>query len=115
MLYPHTYAHPDHATRMGNVESEEPQWPHHFGMMGELLIGFIFLIVAFFLYMVRGGACVWSVAQIQKMLLQTSSLFASSQCSARTVTGLLSTNPAKGRYIFAAKRLRGSGRGICWR
>ena len=25
---------------MGSVESDEPQWPHHFNMMGELLIGF---------------------------------------------------------------------------
>ena len=37
---------------MGSVESEENQWPHHFNMMGELLVGFIFLIAAFFIYMV---------------------------------------------------------------
>jgi len=36
---------------MGNVPSEQSQWPHHFSMMGELLVGFIFLIVAYFLYM----------------------------------------------------------------
>ena len=39
--------HPD------NQRSEADQWPHHFNMLGQLLLGFIFLIVVFFLYVVR--------------------------------------------------------------
>lgn len=34
------------------VQSEESQWPHHFNMMGQLFVGFIFLIVAGMSYMV---------------------------------------------------------------
>jgi len=34
------------------VQSEESQWPHHFNMMGQLFVGFIFLIAAGMSYMV---------------------------------------------------------------
>ena len=33
--------------------SDANQWPHHFNMLGQLLLGFIFMIVVFFLYVVR--------------------------------------------------------------
>jgi len=33
--------------------SEANQWPHHFNMLGQLLLGFIFMIVVFFFYVVR--------------------------------------------------------------
>ena len=36
-----------------NQTSEANQWPHHFEMLGQLLFGFIFLIVVAFLYIVR--------------------------------------------------------------
>jgi|TARA_B110000967_G_scaffold176197_1_gene189470 hypothetical protein len=42
--------HPDHQT------TETNQWPHHFNMLGQLLLGFIFMIVVFFLYVVRPGS-----------------------------------------------------------
>jgi len=35
--------------------SDANQWPHHFNMLGQLLLGFIFMIVVFFLYVVRPG------------------------------------------------------------
>ena len=35
--------------------SDANQWPHHFNMLGQLLLGFIFMIVVFFLYVVRSG------------------------------------------------------------
>jgi hypothetical protein len=41
--------HPDHQTTEAN------QWPHHFNMLGQLLLGFIFMIVVFFLYVVGLG------------------------------------------------------------
>jgi hypothetical protein len=34
--------------------SDANQWPHHFNMLGQLLLGFIFMIVVFFLYDERG-------------------------------------------------------------
>ena len=34
------------------VQAEESQWPHHFNMMGQLFVGFIFLIAAGMSYMV---------------------------------------------------------------
>ena len=38
---------------LGNDYSEESQWSHRFNFMGELMFGFIFLIAAFFIYVVR--------------------------------------------------------------